>query len=125
MAALGFAINVFSTPKSAFLFILYSVLYNVSMAGTNQNLFNITYSYVDSKYFVEASAIKNSIGGICGFAASALASRLLAYVQENGNILFGIRIYGQQVLSLISFILLTVTAIFIHTVIEKQERMLQ
>jgi len=125
IAALGFAINVFSTPKSAFLFILYSVLYNVSMAGTNQNLFNITYSYVDSKYFVEASAIKNSIGGICGFAASALASRLLAYVQENGNILFGIRIYGQQVLSLISFILLTVTAIFIHTVIEKQERMLQ
>lgn len=125
IAAVGFGINVFAAPKTAFLYAVYTVLYCISMAGTNQNLFNITYSYVDSKYFVEASAIKNSIGGLCGFLASTLAGRLLAFVQSRGNTLFGITVYGQQILSLISFVLIIITVIFTRVVIEKQKRMVQ
>jgi uncharacterized membrane protein YesL len=41
-------------------------------------------------YFAEASAIKNSIGGIFGFVGSLLAGKLLALIQYNGNMLFGI-----------------------------------
>ena len=125
LSAIAFGVNIFTTPESRYLFIIYTVLYDVSIGGTNQNLFNITYSYVDSKYFVEASAIKNSIGGICGFAASALASRLLSYIQSNGNTFLGIKVYGQQVLSLISFIIIVAIVIFTKTVIEKQKVMIQ
>ena len=105
--------------------ILYTLLYNISLAGVNQNLFNVTYSYVESDYFVQASAIKNSIGGICGFGASLLAGLLLGYIQDNGNMLFGIPVYGQQVLALISFILTIIAVIFTHFVIKKQKIMIQ
>ena len=97
----------------------------MSLAGINQNLYNITYSYVDSRYFVQASAIKNSIGGLCGFGASLVASRLLSAVQANGNTIFGITVYGQQVLSAISFVLMICAILYTKFVIEKQKVMIQ
>jgi len=125
LAAGAFLINMFTTKSSWFLVILYTILYNCSMAGTNQNSFNITYSYVDSKYITQAMAIKNSIGGICGFCASIIAGRILAWIQENDNTIFGIHVYGQQILSAISFCIVFVAIIFTKNVIGKQKVMLQ
>ena len=122
IAAAGFGVLVATTTATRFLIILYTLLYNISLAGVNQNLFNVTYSYVESDYFVQASAIKNSIGGICGFGASLLAGLVLGYIQDNGNMLFGIPIYGQQVLALISFVLTIIAVIFTHFVIKKQKK---
>lgn len=123
-AAANFAV-IFAGPKTWWCIIIYSVLYNVSLAGSNQNSFNIAYSYVDSKYIVQAMAIKNSIGGIFGFLISLLGSKILSAVQSNGNELFGIHIYGQQVLAAVSFIILIVTIIYIKCVIERQKVMIQ
>lgn len=125
IAAVGFAFNVFTTPATWWCVAVYSLMYAVSMCGINQNLFNITYSYVDSKYFVQASAIKNSIGGVCGFGASILGSKILQYIQDNNNMLFGIKVYGQQVLSLMSLIIIIAMILFVHFVISKQKRMIQ
>ena len=121
----GFAINIFTTPKTWFLIILFTILYNICQAGTSANFLNITYSYVDEKYFVQASAIKNSIGGICGFLAGLASSALVNYIQGNGNKLFGINIYATQVLSLISLCILAIGFIFAKLVVEKQETMKQ
>lgn len=121
IALVGYLVNMFTTPSAWWLVIVYTILYNVSCAGTSQNLMNITYSYVDSKYFVEASAIKNSIGGLCGFGASLLGGQILKAVQNNGNMLFGIPVYGQQVLSAISFLILIVGILFVKFVMEKQK----
>lgn len=125
LCAIAFAINLVTTPSTRLLIVGYALFYNISMAGSNQNMLSITYSYVDTKYFVQASAIKNSIGGLFGFGASLMASRLLSYVQENGNTLFGIPVYGQQVLSAISLIFLMIAIVFTHTVIGKQKVMKQ
>lgn len=125
VAAVGFAINIFTTPKTWFLIILFTILYNVCQAGTSANFLNITYSYVDEKYFVQASAIKNSIGGVCGFGASLLAGLLVNHIQSNGNTLFGFSVYATQVLSAISLLLLVVGFIFAKTVVEKQKIMKQ
>ena len=95
------------------------------MAGISQNFFNIAYSYVDGDYFVEASAIKNSISGILGFLMSLAASALLDHIQKNGNMLFGIHVYGQQVLSVISFVLALAAILFNKFVIQKQKVMIQ
>ena len=72
LAAGAFFVNIFTTKNTWYLIIIYTILYNCAFAGTNQNSFNITYSYVDSKYITQAMAFKNSIGGICGFLASVL-----------------------------------------------------
>ena len=116
---------IFAGPKTWWCVIIYSVLYNISIAGSNQNSFNIAYSYVDSKYIVQAMAIKNSIGGIFGFLISLLGSKILSAVQANGNKLFGIHLYGQQLLAAVSFVILTVTVIYIKYVIEKQRVIIQ
>ncbi len=99
--------------------IVFTILFNASYAGTNMNTFNITYNYVDPPYFSQAMALKNSIGGICGFGASILAGRILAAVQANGNRFLGIPLYGQQLLSAVSFLLTVATILFVQLVIEK------
>ena len=125
IAASAFAVNIFTAPETRLLMIVYTILFSIGISGINQNFINIVYSYVDSDFFVEASAIKNSIGGLCGFIASLAASRLLSYVQSNGNMLFGIHVYGQQVLSLISLVLMIVAILFNRFVIQKQKVMIQ
>lgn len=106
IAAAGFLINVFTTRETWFLVIVYTILYNVSQAGISQNGTNMAYLYVDEEYFSQALSITNAISGICGFIASLAAGKLLAMIQANGNQLFGLHLYGQQVLSAISALLL-------------------
>ncbi len=121
IAAAGYLINIFTAPSLWWLVIPYTVIYNVSCAGTSQNLINLTYSYVDRKYFVQASAVKFSISGLCGFGASMLGSHILNSVQNNGNSLFGITVYGQQVLSAISLAIVLAGIVFVNCVMEKQK----
>ena len=49
-AAGAFLINVFTTRSTWFFVVVYTILYNCCVAGTNQNSYNITYSYVDSRF---------------------------------------------------------------------------
>jgi len=121
IAAVGYLINIFTTPSLRWLVVLYTVIYNVSCAGTSQNLINLTYNYVDRKYFAQASAIKYSISGLCGFAASMLGSRILDAVQKNGNTVFGVTVYGQQILSAISLAIVLFGILFVKLVMEKQK----
>ena len=125
IAALGFFVNMFTTPATWWLIIVFTVLNTVSVAGLNQNMYNICYSYVESDYIVQAMAIKNSVGGISGFLISLGAAKLLEYIQSNGNVIFGLHIYGQQFLSAISFVILTVATVFCYKVIRKQKVMKQ
>ncbi len=119
--ATAFAIGAFTTPKTWWLIIVYTILFTASVAGTNQNSSNMVYSYVNRKYFVQAMAIKNSIGGICGFLTTLVASKILGGIQKNNNTFLGIHMYGQQVLSTISVILLVITIFYLYFVVEKQK----
>lgn len=125
IAAAAFFINIFTTRSRWYLIVVHTILYNVSMAGTNQNAFNITYSYVKSEFVTQAMAIKYSIGGIFGFIASILGGKILSAVQESGNVVFGINLYGQQLLSAISFLLIVAAIIFTRIVLEKQKVLIQ
>ena len=125
IAAAGFFINVFTTQSTWWCIILFTILYDVSFAGSNQNSYNIVYSYVDSEYFVQAMAIKNSIAGVLGFAASLAGAKILSWVQASGNTVLGIPMHGQQLLSLISCVLVLVCVAFLHFVIDRQKVMKQ
>ncbi|MBQ8717817.1 MAG: hypothetical protein IJY66_00950, partial [Clostridia bacterium] len=121
IAVVGFVLNMFTAPGSWWMVIVFTLVYNVSSAGTGQNMYNIIYSYVPEEYFVEASAIKNSVAGLCGFGASVLGGLILDAVQANGNQIFGISVYGQQLLSAISALIFVVAIIFVSRVLEKRE----
>ncbi len=125
IAAIAFCICGFVAPGSRWLIVVFTVLYSVSQAGLVQNFSNIIYSYVDRAYIVQALAIKESIGGLCGMASSLVGGAILGYVQDGGNRLFGIPVYGQQVLAFITFTLILVLIGYIHCVVEKQAVMRQ
>lgn len=128
IAAIAVFINIFATPETAFCLIIYTVLYNVCLAGVSGNITNITYSYVDSRYFAEASAMKNSIAGLFGFGVSLLGGVIMDLVQNNQakiTELVGFTIHGQQVLSAISFVMFVITILFTHFVVAKQKVMIQ
>ena len=125
LISVAFLTMIFTTPKTKWLIIAYTVIYNVSFAGINANGSNIAYSYVKIDYLVPAMALKNSIGGICGFLSALGAGKFLSYVQSNGNMLFGFHVYGQQVLAAFSFVLTIITVLFIKFVIEKQKVIVQ
>ncbi len=125
IASVAFFVNIFTTRQTWYLVIVYTVLYSVSLAGSNTNSLNIIYSYVDSKYITQASAIKNCVGGLFGFGASLLAARLVSTVQANNNIVFGFHIYAQQITSAISFVITVIIVIYLKAVITKQRVKIQ
>ena len=125
LAAVGFAANIFTMPETRYLVLFFTVMYNAALAGLGASMINMSYSYVDARYFVQASAIRGSVGGVCGFLASLGAGKILSMVQNNGNMIFGVHVYGQQVLSAISLLFTIAALVYTKVVIEKQRVMLQ
>ncbi len=121
----AFAAGMFITGNTRWLIVVYTVCAGVAMAGINANSYNMTYSYVKDEYFVQAQAIKSSIGGVAGFLASLLGSKVLSRIQNAGNLVFGKTVYGQQVLCGISFVLCIAVLIFTVRVVDKQTVMKQ
>lgn len=112
VASVAFAANMFTAPGVRWMIIVFVVVYNISQAGAFQNMINISYAFVDVKYFVQAAALKDCIAGVFGFLCAVASGRLLGAIQANGNMIFGIHVYAQQVQSAIS--LLFVIAAFVY-----------
>ncbi len=122
IAACAFLVNTFTSTSTWFLIIIYTILHNACYVGITANGFNILYSYVDNTYFAQALAIKNCIAGLCGFGAAIVAGKLLSYVQANGNSIFGIPVFGQQVLSAVSLVLTVIVLLYVRFVVTKQKQ---
>ncbi len=86
IAVAAFACNIFTTEKTWFLVIGYTVLYSVCAAGSGQNAYNMTYSYVDSNYIAEAMALQNCISGVCGFCARWLRAGFWMPCRRTGTL---------------------------------------
>ncbi|MBE7027026.1 MAG: MFS transporter [Ruminococcaceae bacterium] len=121
LCCVGYFALVFATPKTWWLIIIFTILINVSYAGTVGNSNNIIYSCVDKKYVVQAMAIKNSTSGIGNFCAALVGGKILSSIQANSNMVFGHYIYGQQILAAISTVILLLCVVFIHFVVEKKQ----
>jgi Na+/melibiose symporter-like transporter len=118
--ALSFALGVFIVPSNGkVMYTLHHLLYVGGMAGINSAVINLIYDYVDAKRRTSALALKQTLAGTAGFLTTLAVSPLVSRIQENGNMLFGIPVYAQQVLSLISFILTLGLLVYMLTVIRK------
>lgn len=123
--AVAFLAITFTVPDTWWLMIVYTVLYSVGYAGVNQNTLNIAYSYIEADYISQAMAFRSAISGIVGFAGALVGAKILDFVQANGNMLFGIPVYGQQVMALISFVCVMIAVAIIHFIIAKTKVIVQ
>lgn len=119
IALAGFIVNIFTVPANGkVLYTVYYMLYAVAMAGINSATINLIYDYVDKEKRTGALALKSTICGFAGFFTTLIVSPLVSYVQRNGNRLFGINIYAQQIVSVISAILLVVLLVYLNTTVK-------
>ena len=123
--AIGYAVNIFAAPGRVWCVVFFTIMYSVCFAGTNQNSYNIVYNYVNSDYIVSAMSIKNCIGGLLGFLSSLAGGKILSIIQGNGNMFLGMHVYGQQVLSAISLVIILAAFVFNKLVIQKQATVMQ
>ncbi len=123
--AVSFVALVFTAPDTWWLIIVFTVLYSVGCAGVVQNTNNIAYSYVEAEFISQAMAFRSAISGIVGFLGALLGAKILETVQANGNMIFGIHVYGQQVMGVLSLVCVAVSIAIIHFVIAKNKVTIQ
>ena len=123
IAALSFLCIVFATPENGKVtFMLHYILYGASMGGINSALINLCYDYAPPRQRVGALAVTQAISGVVGFTTTTLVALLVDKIQANGNVFFGIKIYAQQVVSVIGVVcaLLAMLYVLIFFIIKKK-----
>ena len=114
VAACAFFINIFTVPSNGkWMFALYSCIHAVSMAGINSGLMNVIFDYTLPEDRAPSLGIKSALGGICGFLSSFLGGYIVHVTQSCGNRIGGNIIYGQQILSAITFFLCVMLTIYL------------
>ena len=120
---MAFAIGVFIVPSNGKVtYVLYYLFYLIGMAGINSAGSNLIYDCVEEKNRVIALAISQTISGFAGFFTTLIVSPVVSHIQKNGNKFFGIDVYAQQVLSLISFVGMCGIMIYLLTVVIKTKK---
>ena len=118
--AIAFAINIFTVPANGkVLFIAYSIIHAIGQAGINSAIINLAYDYVSDDQKTGAVALVNTFSGFAGFFTTLALSPLVAYIQKNNNKFFGINMYPQQLLSVISLLFTLIILVYLFTVISK------
>ena len=77
--------------------------------------------YVKEENRSVAIGWKSAIGGVAGFLTACIESAFIEKVESNGNVIFGLTVYPQQILSLVSTIILIILAIYLYKVVRNQK----
>ncbi len=130
-AGIGFAMTgaaflalAFTTPSAPWLIIVFALLYESGMAAHWNNMSMLAYSFVGAEYRTAAFAVKNAAAGLAGFLASLAAGRALSAVPSAGNTVFGMRVYGQQVLGFAAFLLCVACVVYNALTVNRYEKRL-
>ncbi len=116
--AVAFGINIFTMPSNGkWLYFIYYILYCAGMAGINSATINLIYDYVEQDQRMCALALQQTCAGFSGFFVTLLLSPLVSFIQSKN-----LSIYAQQIMSMISFVVVLSAIVYINTVIRKLKR---
>ncbi len=108
LTAIAYTINIFAYPgPMRWITVVFASIQFLAMTAITSGGINIVYDHVKTEDCGAVYGISLALCGIVSIFASMLGGWVLALVQNAGGLnLFGITIYGQQVLYFISAILL-------------------
>ena len=119
--ALGFNLlsNTFTMPFNAYpMLIVGAFMGSTAWAFVGIGLFGIQLAFFKSENRMTRLIIVSSLCGLFGFLVSILGGQLLKYFQSLSPYLFGQKIYAQQILNLIGFIVILFMVYYIRFHIE-------
>ncbi len=115
---IGFGVNIFTNPDNGkWMYFIFYTLHALGMAGINSAVINLIYDYVDEDQRTSALALQQTFAGFAGFFITLLLSPLVSLIQKSN-----FPLYAQQVLSIISFVVVGIELVYINTVIKKLKR---
>ncbi|MBQ3589268.1 MAG: MFS transporter [Clostridia bacterium] len=117
---LAFGISVFIVPENGkIMYLIFYSIYAIGQAGINSSIINLAYDYVPNEQKTGAVALVNTCYGLTGFITTLLVSPIVDYIQKNDNMLFGYKIYSQQLMSTISMVFVGIILLYLSLVIAK------
>lgn len=123
LAGVGFLAMVFTAPQTRWLYIAYACFYGFAMAGINSGVINFVYDYVEHRDRATAMGVNSALGGILSFFVALLSGAIMSKIQENGGFrIWGINLYAQQILSILSCIAIVILIIYMRKVIAPLKR---
>lgn len=113
----------FAMPSNGkIMFILHRIFSSVAMGGINSALTNMIFDYVPNDKRSDSLAVCQAISGLFGFLATLCASIFVDKIQSNGNAVFGIPVYAQQVMSFVSVGITIVAIVYVKKIVMKKTR---
>lgn len=94
--------------------LLYYVLVNIGMSGISSATMNLVFDYVPMETRADALAITQAVAGVAGFLTTLCISPLVSFIQQSGNRVFGLTIYAQQFVAVISVFFAVGTVLYLH-----------
>lgn len=118
----GYIVMIFTRPENGrWMFTLfYTVFFAIFQAGHGNGVMNLIYSTVEKHQRTGAFALYNAISGIAGFLTTLLCSTIVTAIQENDNTVFGMNMYAQQFLSIITVAILTFLVLYLNFFLKKR-----
>lgn len=121
----GYLCAAFAVPANGrILFAGYYICHGVAQGGINSALINLIFDYVTPDKRADSLAICQAGAGIAGFLTTLAVSPLVSAIQQNGNTLWGLPVYAQQVLSAAALIITVLTVVFVRrrVILPKEEK---
>lgn len=123
IAGIAFLVNSFCRPENGrVVYPIYYTLNAIAMGGINSALINLCYDYVTPEKRTDALAVSLAISGVCGFLTTLAVSPIVSTVQANSNIVFGMNIYAQQLLSVLAFVMTMLTMLYVTLSMVKKNK---
>lgn len=116
----GFVIMMFCTPSNGMITytLYYAVLEAIFQAGFGNGVMNLVYDTVDKNERTGAFALYNAFSGLAGFLTTLLCSAVVSAIQASGNTVFGMSMYAQQFLSVVSSAVVAFSIVYMNTVLK-------
>jgi len=123
MLAISYVFVICSSPANGMItFTLYNVFHGIAMGGINSALTNIVFDYMPHEKRSDALAVSQALSGVAGFVTTLLISPMVSQIQANGNKLFGMPIYAQQAVTVISLVFTVVAILYTRFVLIKTKK---
>ena len=118
LAAAAFGVCAFAAPGRGLIpFAVYNVLYAVSVGAIEIGRNNLIFDAVPQELRSDAVALSQSLCGLAGFAATAVCSVAVSAVQRGGNLVLGLPLYAQQLMSVMAALLALAAAGYVQMVL--------
>ncbi len=123
VVCIGFIAMALAVPANGrIMFIIYNLCYGFAMGGINSALTNLVFDHVSEEKRADALAISQAFAGTVGFLTTLVTSRLITVIQTNGNTVFGLPLYAQQLTSVLALLFTVGTIVYVSVAFKEKDQ---